>query len=78
MGKDQGRVRVADVPARARLVEVRVRFAKVPIALGDGAVFGPSTPGNPTADGKPKVEGSIKGSPIDASLSAGDDASDGH
>jgi hypothetical protein len=43
VGEDQGGVGVLDVQARARLVVVRVGFAKVGIALGDGAVVGSST-----------------------------------
>ena len=65
MGENQGRVGVADVPARARLVEVRVRFAKVRIPLGDRAVLGFSTFGNPTADRKPKGEGGMGNASLD-------------
>ena len=79
VGKDQGGVGVLDVPARACfVVVVGVGFAKVGIAIGDGAVLGSSTPGNPAADGKAEGEGGIESGTIGTGLGAGDDLLDGH
>jgi hypothetical protein len=64
VGEDQGGVGVPDVQAHARLVVIRVGFAKVGIALGDGAVLGSSSAGNPAADGKTQGESGVEGGAI--------------
>ena len=78
MGEDQGGVGVPDVQARARLVVVGVGFTKVGIAIGDGAVLGSSTAGNPSADGKAEGESGIERGTIGTGLGAGDDPLDDH
>jgi hypothetical protein len=78
VGEDQGGVGVLDVPARARLVVIGVGFAKVGIAIGDRAVLGSSTAGNPAADGKAEGESDVESGTIGAGLGAGDDLLDDH
>src|SRR5262249_29793184 len=44
------------------------------IAIGNGAILGPPSPGTPAAAGNLQLQGDVQGRPVHAGLSAGDDA----